>query len=220
MSGFRWALLGIALFGCAVPVDDEPSLCEVIGPDGGSVWQNDVGLAIPPDALSRESTICITASDEVPPLVATSQVWHFEPDDLEFDVPAEVLIPFPQTDFFPHLYWLDQGEYQQVEYLDLDGALVGEVSHLGFGFVGHPEANLEQFTYEPAEVDLLFVVDSSCSMSEEQQALTLGFPDFLNNLDAAGFDYHAGVVSMDMDDSSHQGKLREASGFRWVQPDT
>jgi hypothetical protein len=50
-------------------------------------------------------------------------------------------------------------------------------------------------------LDVLFVVDNSSSMIEEQQALIAGFPDFievLENLDGGLPDIHIGVVSTDV----------------------
>jgi hypothetical protein len=50
-------------------------------------------------------------------------------------------------------------------------------------------------------LDVLFVVDNSNSMIEEQQALIAGFPDFievLENLDGGLPDIHIGVVSTDV----------------------
>lgn len=74
---------------------------------------------------------------------------------------------------------------------------------------------------QPAEfaVDVLFVVDNSCSMEEEQDALTTNFPAFIDAFLAMdGLNYHVGVVSTDMDDASHAGRLREANGVRWLVP--
>ena len=64
--------------------------------------------------------------------------------------------------------------------------------------------------------DVLWVIDSSCSMSEEQQALTINFPLFISYFIDSGLDWHIGVVSMDMDDASHRGKLRSAGGYRYL----
>ena len=46
-------------------------------------------------------------------------------------------------------------------------------------------------------VDILWVVDNSCSMWEEQAALAANAEDFLDYLDAAGLDYQVGVVTTD-----------------------
>ncbi|HHO50919.1 MAG TPA: hypothetical protein ENK18_08620 [Deltaproteobacteria bacterium] len=69
-------------------------------------------------------------------------------------------------------------------------------------------------------VDVLFVVDNSCSMDEEQLALGLNFPAFLSWFLGSGLDYHIGVVSTDMKDPEHSGKLQERSGRRWIDSET
>jgi hypothetical protein len=64
--------------------------------------------------------------------------------------------------------------------------------------------------------DVLFVVDTSASMSEEHSKLATNFPNFLNYFIESGLDWHVGVISMDMDDSSQQGKLQSADGYRFI----
>jgi hypothetical protein len=69
-------------------------------------------------------------------------------------------------------------------------------------------------------VDVLFVVDNSCSMEEEQLALGNNFPAFLGWFLGSGLDYHVGVVSTDMNDPLHAGALREVRSTRWVDDTT
>ena len=72
---------------------------------------------------------------------------------------------------------------------------------------------------EPA-VDVLFVVDNSCSMEEEQNALAQNFPAFMSFFEGSGLDWHIGVVSTDMWDPNHSGKLRQISGFNYIDSST
>lgn len=65
-------------------------------------------------------------------------------------------------------------------------------------------------------VDVLWVVDNSGSMSDNQRALADNFPLFMDYFLGSGLDYHIGVVSTDMDANAHKGKLREVNGVRWV----
>jgi len=44
-------------------------------------------------------------------------------------------------------------------------------------------------------VDVLWVIDNSCSMEEEQSSLTGNFSKFMNYFTNSGLDYHVGVVS-------------------------
>ncbi len=70
------------------------------------------------------------------------------------------------------------------------------------------------------EVDILWTIDNSCSMYDEQTALTENFPSFMGYFSGSGLDFHVGVVSTDTDDPSHSGKLRQAAGVKFIEPDT
>lgn len=69
-------------------------------------------------------------------------------------------------------------------------------------------------------VDVLWVVDNSCSMSEEQTALTNSFGKFMKYFLDSGLDYHVGVTSTDMDTPGFKGALREVNGVKWLEPGT
>ncbi len=69
-------------------------------------------------------------------------------------------------------------------------------------------------------VDVLWTIDNSCSMSEEQAALTQNFQTFMNFFLGSGLDYHVGVISTDDNDQNHMGKLREVATQRWIDEDT
>ena len=69
-------------------------------------------------------------------------------------------------------------------------------------------------------VDVLFVVDNSCSMEEEQVALAENFPSFLDWFLGSGLDYHIGVISTDMEDPQHTGRLQPGGGELWVDAKT
>ncbi len=85
--------------------------------------------------------------------------------------------------------------------------------------------NDEQGTYNPPDlenetrtdrvvqvtvpaVDVLWIIDNSCSMEEEQRALTQNFDSFMAYFTDSGLDFHVGVTSTDMDHISHSGTLR------------
>ncbi|MBM4292356.1 MAG: choice-of-anchor D domain-containing protein [Deltaproteobacteria bacterium] len=57
-------------------------------------------------------------------------------------------------------------------------------------------------------VDVLFVVDNSGSMGEEQTNLSDNFAAFINGAQAFQNDYQIGVVTTDMDDEGQSGRLR------------
>jgi hypothetical protein len=62
-------------------------------------------------------------------------------------------------------------------------------------------------TFEQAPsnaVDILWVVDNSVSMQNEQENVARGFADFVAQLDTGAMDVHLGVVSTDMDAANPQ----------------
>jgi hypothetical protein len=61
------------------------------------------------------------------------------------------------------------------------------------------------------KVDILWVVDNSGSMCEEQAAIRSDILDFLEPLNQAGVDYQIGVVTTDMSNPSQSGLLQ--AGF-------
>jgi hypothetical protein len=70
------------------------------------------------------------------------------------------------------------------------------------------------------KVDVLWVIDDSCSMSEEQQKLATNFPSFIEFFLDSGLDYHIGVVSTDTDAPNKRGRLQGAGSYRFIDPNT
>ena len=70
------------------------------------------------------------------------------------------------------------------------------------------------------EVDILWIIDNSCSMYEEQSALSQNFPIFMDFFLGSGLDYHIGSVSTDMYDNQQSGKLQTSGPYRFIDEDT
>ena len=70
------------------------------------------------------------------------------------------------------------------------------------------------------KTDILWIIDNSCSMAEEQAALINNFDSFINYFIDSGLDWHVGVISTDMLFPDHQGQLRSALGFNFIDEDT
>lgn len=66
------------------------------------------------------------------------------------------------------------------------------------------------------QVDILWVIDNSCSMAEEQAKLVQNFPVFMQFFIDSGLDWHVGVVSTDTGASDEKGKLQGAGGYRFL----
>ncbi len=48
------------------------------------------------------------------------------------------------------------------------------------------------------DLDILFLIDNSPSMSPKQKALALAIPQFIQTIDATGADYHVGIATSDV----------------------
>ena len=71
------------------------------------------------------------------------------------------------------------------------------------------QSHQDVFYQEPTdEVDILWVVDNSPSMADEQAEVADKFEDFIVNLEETGLDFHVGVVTTDTDSTDQNGKLQ------------
>ena len=69
-------------------------------------------------------------------------------------------------------------------------------------------------------VDVLWMIDNSGSMSDEQTDLTQNFPLFMDFFVGSGLDYHIGVTSSDLDGNYNgsKGKLVVVAGVKYLDP--
>jgi len=62
---------------------------------------------------------------------------------------------------------------------------------------------VDTFAQAPSnQVDVLWVIDNSRSMAEEQASVAASTQAFVTNLEASGMDFHLGVITTDMDASN------------------
>ena len=62
------------------------------------------------------------------------------------------------------------------------------------------QVNTDAFAQAPSnEVDILWVIDDSASMAEEQATLVAGFASFADQLEASATEFHLGVISTSFD---------------------
>jgi len=93
-----------------------------------------------------------------------------------------------------------------------------------------PSQTEVRFQNPPTKVDILLVVDDSCSMQEEQEAVGEGFDAFVEFFELADVDYHIAVTTTDMrepgvdvpqdpdDPGGEQGRLVGSPPY--ITPDT
>ena len=95
-------------------------------------------------------------------------------------------------------------------------------SHLGDGFTNDPNYRQEYFTQlEPSEADILWVVDSSGSMSDEQDSLGLNFPYFIEFFLTRGLAFRLAVTTTNVDEEGSEGlDGRLAGDPAWITEST
>jgi len=74
-----------------------------------------------------------------------------------------------------------------------------------------PEGTLQVDSYEQkaaARIDVLWVIDNSGTMYQEQDNLAQNFESFISIIEDSDVDYQIGVISTDMDKEDHSGKLQ------------
>jgi hypothetical protein len=71
------------------------------------------------------------------------------------------------------------------------------------------QIQVDSFSQAPNnQVDILWVIDDSNSMQEEQAALAAGFTAFADELEATGTDFHIGIITTSFEyDNVERGKL-------------
>lgn len=74
------------------------------------------------------------------------------------------------------------------------------------------------------KVDILWMIDNSCSMSNEQSDLTENFPYFMDYFLGSGLDYHIAITSSDVSNGSNypgaEGTLVVRNGISVIETDT
>ncbi|MEQ1508339.1 MAG: hypothetical protein ABMB14_39275, partial [Myxococcota bacterium] len=70
------------------------------------------------------------------------------------------------------------------------------------------------------KVDVLWTIDNSSSMGNEQRTLIENFPAFADYFVGSGLDYHIGVISTDVVNPSHDGSLQGAGGYLYIDGET
>ena len=108
----------------------------------------------------------------------------------------------------------------------LDGLLLSLLSCLSVFSLGacsdvsivRPGLTQVYYQVPPAEVDILLIIDDSCSMEAEQDELAEGFERFVEFFDIADVDYHIAVTTTDVDNIA--GSLINYGGFKVITPET
>ena len=184
----------------------------IIGPAGGSLELEGgaVSLQVPAGALTADTHISLTLTEEGAPTGATAMVIEVAPASLKAlkplllkvkHVPGEVPAGDPA--------WLRLVRVDAKGAMQATGpALGGQAAFIGGMIPGGGKYKLANLKTAGAlktttkaritDVDLLFVVDNSGSMAHEQKNLSKNFPVLMKKLAAEMKSYRVGVVSTDM----------------------
>lgn len=85
-------------------------------------------------------------------------------------------------------------------------------------------ARVDRFP-QPAPVDVLFLIDNSCSMSIKQYQTVMAIPPFVSGLEQWNLSYHIGAIATDMshegspEPDNTRGRLRRTDGQAYVTPE-
>ncbi len=128
--------------------------------------------------------------------------WDGSPFQLEYEESRTIPVEFTPD------AWVNYAIEVQVSSNDPDEARV-DLPTGGFG--AEDSIYEESFvqTYNE-KVDVLWVIDNSCSMDEEVNQVRANFATFIDEWVNLDVDYHLGVVTTDMDTVGHQGALQGA----------
>ena len=211
-------------------------LRQVVTPDDSATLvsqSGEVQLAVPAGAVETAAEISIRRVErsDLPAGALGGVAFELEPDGLQFSVPVTLSIalePGAESQsggFLRVVQILDDGSWLPVAAAKASeaGVVSAELSH--FSSYALVDLALTQATRETVRrrfdaVDVLFVVDNSGSMLEEQENLARNFPQLVDRLEAAEIDYRVGVVTSDLGtapfaeqcEAGEQGRLATTPG--------
>lgn len=231
-------LLALALAGCTddekrpdVPGDDDddttpalrPCVSDTMGASAIQLAHDGVIVRVPAGAVPTGANVELCTDGEAPGFVPASLVAEITSSAAPV-APLSIEVPYAAGAGLA-LWAEDAGGalVRQLRAIDAGGSFEAPLYRTGAVLVAPDDRVLEPYWPTGRDlVDLLFVVDNSCSMQDEQQQLVDEFPSFLAAFDAFGRDWHVGVTSTDLDYtySGSKGTLRTVAGAKWIDPAT
>ncbi|MCP4807325.1 MAG: choice-of-anchor D domain-containing protein [Proteobacteria bacterium] len=213
-------LLSLLAMGCSDYDLNRPD--DVVGPDDTGTWSdpNNPDILVEPSSLdfggtlkdcpSPKQTVTITnrggAELEVTDIVLDgngSTAFGVYSDEVLFTLAPDEVREF-EVDFTPEA-WVEYDAQVLVVSNDPDEGEVG-VDVAGRG--SEDAMFEEQWEQEYfSNVDVLWIVDNSCSMSGALAAVNSNFGTFMGEFVDLGLDYHIAVVTTDLDDPTQSGKF-------------
>lgn len=169
----------------------------LVSPNAIDFGQVDVGCATREQRVTIYNTSAVTTSiDRIERPAGVSA--EFVLDQLPTGLPGRSIAPGQSLEFVVRYEAADLGPDTGVVHIFETGKSEPYVvSLLGAG--ARNATNEDRFVQlETPEVDILFVIDNSCSMTEEQASLTANFRSFIQFAETQALDYQIAVISTDM----------------------
>jgi len=212
-----YCALSLALMlGCGDARDSVLPTASTVGPAGGTVTVQGSGitLAFPAGAVDRSTGVTLgrgTATGMLPVGLIPGTLVKVEPESLVFKKPVTLTIPYdtvnlpdPKTDWLRMVRLGPNNKLEPTVLVKQNRARVLLSAQI-FGGGTYALADLKTAgaimtvnKSKVTDVDVLFVVDNSNSMSKEQRNLAQNFGKLADALLAEGMDFRLGVVSSDL----------------------
>lgn len=179
-------------------------------------------ISIDPDSYDFENVL-VGCDDDLDVTISNVGNVDLTIDQISYYVtyPADFAIEEYEDIYGPLPWILEPGDnvIVEVEYcpsdVDLDSGILEVYSNDPYTPIASSTQEAEGIyssTYEESHkqeeidsVDILFVIDNSCSMNDKQTQLANNFDTFMNVFDASGIDYQIGFITTD--DSDMAGSL-------------
>lgn len=190
----------------ALPVDLKVSRCVVIDPpllDLGLVQQN---------CTSGSKTVTLYNVCGVPITIMGSSIppAPFRITSSPLAMGPVVLSPTDQLHLQVAAAPTTVGTFSEALRIDTEEGGVPYSEGVALRATADPIGEQEDtFTQGGAEVDILLVIDDSCSMADEQAALATNFAAFMSSAATSNGNWHIGVITTDV---SKRGVLQRATG--------
>ncbi len=155
---------------------------------------------------SRDRSITLR-NDGTLPLVLDDIVFEASSDELSATIPDTTGDVLPSESVTITVSYAPRDDMADTSYLYVYGndlqTPVGLVTQTGTAH--YPDPVVDEFEQTNAAVDILWVLDSSCSMSSVQESLEDNFASFIGILTAFDIDYH--VAAMAAESSTFRGAV-------------
>ncbi len=156
------------------------SATALVTEEGATLALGDLALEVPAGAApaGMEITVTVESAPAPAPFTGFSPVFRFQPAGLVFAEPVTVRIPFAGDTDVATVFWTTTGggAYAPLSTRVEGRIAIAETTHFSSAFVGTACAGGDCCDRANGDLDVLFLIDNSNSMTEEQAALSAQIP--------------------------------------------